>query len=330
MPFFQGFTLDTLLGSVSCLLGAAALFFGGKAYRNCKIINSSLNDRKEFNDSSSDHSQRAVGDIINNNCDVTALAKVTTDNFEICLKQAYSMFEQQSKTNLQQIIEKTNHIIQEQKPNIAGLTKIDWINIYFECAKNISDEYMQNVWAKVLERELETPGSFGYKTLDILKNMSADSFRLFEKMLLLQVEGVVLQKEVESNKHIQWIELQILREHGLINLESSKRTYSIEAHDIKLVLIGTKYVIKLKNDRDEDASFSITCYLLSTAAKEIMNVLSIDYSIEHASSYASFIMEAAKSVTGVSVSLHAVNEITAIPDQPGKYNINYNTEDLIK
>ena len=132
MSFFRGFTLDTLLGCVSCVLGFIALFIGTKAYKKCKIIQSSLNDHKEFNDSSSDHSQRAAGDIINNSCDVEVLTNLTAANFEASLKQAYSVFEQQTSTNLQQIIEQTKQIIQEQKPNIAGLTKIDWINIYFE------------------------------------------------------------------------------------------------------------------------------------------------------------------------------------------------------
>ena len=330
MPFFQGFTLDTLLGSISCILGTIALFVGTKAYKECKVVESSLNDHKEFNDSSSDHSQRAAGDIVNNNCDVEALAKITTANFETTLKQAYSVFEQQSKTNLQQILERTNQIIQKQKPNLAGLTKVDWINIYFESAKNTSDEYMQNIWAKVLAKELEIPGSFSYKTLDILKNMSSDDFRLFEKMLHLQVGGFVLQKEVESNKHLRWTDFQILREHGLINLENSKRTIPIDAHGEKLELIGNEYVIVLKNSSENEVAVRYTGYLLSTASKEIMKIILTGHSIESALSYTEFIMDAAKKVPGVTVSLHEVNVITAELDHPGQFNVNYNTENLMR
>ena len=329
MPFFQGFTLDTLLGSISCILGAVALFVGTKAYKECKVVESSLNDHKEFKDSSSDHSQRAAGDIVNNNCDVEALAKITAANFETTLKQAYSVFEQQAKTNLQQILEQTNQIIQEQKPNLAGLTKVDWINIYFESAKNISDEFMQNIWARVLAKELETPGSFSYKTLDILKNMSSDDFGLFEKMLLLQVEGFVLQKEVESNQHLHWTEFQTLREHGLINLEDSKKTTKIGAHRTNLVLIGEKYVLAIENNNEHESSIQYTGYLLSTAAKEIAQILSIDYSLESALTYARLIKDAVKGIDGVNVCLHLVNKITEKADQPGQYDVNYQIEDLL-
>ena len=330
MQFFQGFTLDTLLGIISCILGVVALFVGSKAYKQCKVVESSFNDHKEFYDNSSDHSQRAAGNIVNNNCDVEALTNITSANFEASLKQAYTVFEQQSKSNLQSIIEQTKKIIDEKKPNIAGLTKVDWINIYFESAKNTSDEYMQKVWAKVLAKELEKPGSFSYKTLDILKNMSSDDFRLFEKMLLLQVDSCVLLKEVESNQHLRWIDFQMLREHGLINLESSKITISINPHDNILKLIGKTYVIRIKNDNDKESSFNYSGYLLSTAAREIMEILSIEYTKELALSYAKHIKKEVNNRTGISVSLHKVNLITRKTDQTSAYNINYFVEDLIE
>ena len=65
--FFQEFNFDTLLALISCIAGVVALFLGGTAYKNCKNIKDSFNDKKEFEDNSQDHSQRAAGDIINNN-----------------------------------------------------------------------------------------------------------------------------------------------------------------------------------------------------------------------------------------------------------------------
>lgn len=76
---------------------------------------------------------------------------------------------------------------------LSGSTKLDWINIYFESAKNAADTYMQNVWAKVLAKELESPGTFGYKTLDVLKNMFRADFILFEKMCSVQVRGAIVR-----------------------------------------------------------------------------------------------------------------------------------------
>lgn len=317
MPFFQGFTLDTLLGSISCILGIVALFMGTKAYKECKVVESSLNDHKVFNDSSSDHSQRAAGDIVNNNCDVEALAKITTANFETTLKQAYSVFEQQSKTNLQQILERTNQIIQKQKPNLAGLTKIDWINIYFESAKNASDEYMQNIWAKVLARELEFPGSFSYKTLDVLKNMSADDFKCFEKLCALEVEGFILQEDIHSKYGLSYMELVKLSEYGLLSMGFSQNTYAIPPHK-SINLIYKTLLILIGNPTEEETKIVTPVFLLTSSAKELLTVANVIPNVEYAK-------ECVKALSKLSnqakITLHRINYKT-------DKEINYNLEDL--
>ena len=71
--FFQGFNFDTLLAIISCVTGIVALFLGNKAYQSCKRFNKSFNDKKKFKAGGTDNSQKAAGDIINNNCVKKAL-----------------------------------------------------------------------------------------------------------------------------------------------------------------------------------------------------------------------------------------------------------------
>lgn len=316
MSFSRGFTLDTLLGCVSCILGFIALFIGTKAYKKCKIIQSSLNDHKEFNDSSSDHSQRAAGDIINNSCDVEALANLTAANFEASLKQAYSVFEQQTSTNLQQIIEQTKQIIQEQKPNIAGLTKIDWINIYFESAKNTSDVFMQSIWAKLLARELECPGSFSYKTLDVLKNMSSDDFHSFEKLCSLEIEGWIFQEDLHSKYGLSYMELIKLSEYGLLNMGLSQNTYKLAPKDV-INIVYNALLIRLENTSDEEISIQNSVFLLSTVAKELLTIATITTSEEYAKDCVTFL----KRNDRIKVTLHRINYRT-------EKEINFQLENL--
>ena len=49
---------------------------------------------------------------------------------------------------------------------------IDWFVRFFEDAGNISDDQIQEMWAKVLAGEIKQPGSFSLRTLDALKNLS--------------------------------------------------------------------------------------------------------------------------------------------------------------
>lgn len=305
MGFFQEFSFDTFLGLLSCILGIVALFWGTKAYKNCKIIKESFNEHKVFKDNSKDCSQKAEGNIINNNYDVESLANISSANFEICLKQAYYHFEQQSKDNLQRIIEQTKRIIEEQKPNIAGLTKVDWINIYFESAKNTSDEYMQEVWAKVLARELAHPGSFGFKTLDILKNLTSEDFKTFERLCCLEISGCIFVEDLHSKYGISYLELVKLSEYGLINFGNSQNTYTLMPNK-GLDLIYKVFLIRMKNTSEEEVSFSCSVYLLSNSAKELMEITK-NYGIEeYAKDCVSFLL---KQNEKICISLHRINYI---------------------
>ena len=317
MDFFTGFTLDTLLGYISCVLGVIALLVGAKAYKKCKIVESSLNDHKEFNDSSSDYSQRAAGNIVNNNYDVEALANLTAANFEASLKQAYSLFEGQTNANLQQIIEQTKRIIQDQKPNIAGLTKIDWINIYFESAKNTSDEYMQRIWAKLLAKELEIPGSFSYKALDVLKNMSSDDFNRFEMLCTLEIDGWIFQEDIHSKYGLSYLELVKLSEYGLLNTGLSQRTHKISPHK-DVSLIYKNLLILITNNLKEEIIIKYNVFLLSTVAKELLVLVKCTSNEEYANDCVSVLSKINKQAK---VTLHRINYRT-------ETEINYQSEDL--
>ena len=317
MSLFQGFTLDTLLGCISCIIGIVAFFVGKKAFTKCKIIESSLNDKKEFNDYSSDYSQRTTGNIVNNYCDTNAITNLTSANFETSLNKAYSFFEQQSHKNLESIIEQTQKIIEERKPNIAGLTKIDWINIYFDCAKNTSDEYMQNIWAKLLALEVAMPGSFGYKTLDILKNMSASDFKSFEKLCSMQIDGWVFQEDIHSKYGLSYLELIKLSEHGLLNMGLSQNSFTIIPNE-KHILTYDNLLILISNLTDKEIDISFTVYLLSSAAKELLASADYSFSEEYAKDCVRIL---SKQNDGIKVTLHKINY------REGN-NINYQLEDL--
>lgn len=103
--FFCGFNLDTLLALISCITGIVALFLGSRAYYNCREIRESSDDKKKFGDGGTDNSQKAAWNIINNNCDMNAIATLTSANFSAALNETYKTFELQSEKNLKRIIE---------------------------------------------------------------------------------------------------------------------------------------------------------------------------------------------------------------------------------
>lgn len=63
----------------------------------------------------------------------------------------------------------------------------DWFLRYFESAGNVSNEDMQQIWAKLLAKEVECVGRFSIRTINTLANMSpfeANLFRQFSFAIL--------------------------------------------------------------------------------------------------------------------------------------------------
>lgn len=174
MGFFQGFNFDTVLAIISCITGVVSLFVGGTAYKKCKIINNTVKSKKTFGDDCQDRSITVGGDYCEGVNErslaiiMDKMSSMTTKSFSTALDGAYTVFQTKCDDNLHKVIDETKRILTEQRISIAGYTKIDWIHIFFESAKNTSNTYMQEVWAKVLALELSKPNSFSYKTLNTL------------------------------------------------------------------------------------------------------------------------------------------------------------------
>ena len=269
MGFFQGFNFDTVLAIISCITGVVALFVGGTAYKKCKIINNNVKSKKTFGDDCQDHSITVGGDYCEGVNErslaiiMDEMSSMTTKSFSTALDGAYTVFQAKCDDNLHKVIDETKRILTEQRMSIAGYTKIDWIHIFFESAKNTSNTYMQEVWAKVLALELSKPNSFSYKTLDTLKNMSSEEFELFEKISTLNIHGGIFKGEYLDRYGFDWMELQKLKEYGLISLDASLRNIVVEANDEKFQILNNEYGILFKNTNDTSVKYKIPSYLFT-------------------------------------------------------------------
>lgn len=329
MGFFQGFNFDTLLALISCITGIIALFLGGTAYKNCKINKNTVKNKKKFKNGSTDNSVSIGGDYhegISETSLITVMDKMkemTSMSFSTALDGAYTMFQAKCDENLHQIMTETQRIVADQKLNIAGYSKIDWIHIYFESAKNTSDTYMQSVWAKVLAKELSEPDSFSYKTLDALKNMSENEFKLFEKLSAISIYGAIVKGDYLDKHGFDWMTLQKLKEYGLISLDNSQRTVNVEANNTSNQTINDQYLILFTNNKNKKVDNVIQCFLLTNVAKELLSVISENTSVSSAIDIVTEIQKSTNS-NGCIVTLHKINYLF-----DNGASINYDRTDMM-
>ena len=68
---------------------------------------------------------------------------------------------------------------QKAHTETTGCFEFDWLIRYYEAVGNISDENMQDLWAKILAGEINAPSSYSLKTIDTLRNMRKCDVELF-------------------------------------------------------------------------------------------------------------------------------------------------------
>lgn len=70
---------------------------------------------------------------------------------------------------------------------IADHVDQDWFSYFITLAEEVSNKIMQDLWARILTKEVTKPGSFSIKTLQAFKTMSIADARLFAKACSLAI-----------------------------------------------------------------------------------------------------------------------------------------------
>ncbi|MEZ9526962.1 TIGR03899 family protein [Enterovibrio norvegicus] len=76
---------------------------------------------------------------------------------------------QQQQANLEKIIKLTHDLCRDEAANSPDP---DWLYRFFEMAKTIYGDAMQNLWARILKQEMIKPGSTSLKALSLLETMT--------------------------------------------------------------------------------------------------------------------------------------------------------------
>ena len=93
---------------------------------------------------------------------------------ELSLAQRVNRRMQMQRERQQQNLEKIMALALDYCPERVSAQEVDpdWFSQYCELVLDISNNSMQQLWAKILAGEIATPGRFSLKTLQTLKQMS--------------------------------------------------------------------------------------------------------------------------------------------------------------
>ena len=188
----------------------------------------------------------------------------------------------------QKNIDSINYVAAEQVSMMHSVSSEsvdqDWITRFFNIAQDISNEEMQKLWGRILAGEVESPGSYSMRTLEIMKNMSSNEAKIFSKIAKLSVYTTgrcflikLHDSEYYEKEHdIAFLDLLTLREIGLISPDDA----AIQFHKTKA---GQDSLFKYGNsgislERTQDGSnIKISVIPLTISGKELAELVDVEY-----------------------------------------------------
>ena len=89
-------------------------------------------------------------------------------------------------SNLAQIVTKAKDALPPgQVPDVEP--DLAWTSSFSEAAQDVSDEEMQEMWARVLAGEVARPGTTTLRTMNVLRNLDQRPAQLFKRLCSLSV-----------------------------------------------------------------------------------------------------------------------------------------------
>jgi len=192
-------------------------------------------------------------------------------------KKRFALEQYNKQINLENILVKTKDDLNGKTVSEDPVEK-DWTMRFLDVAQNISREELQAILAKILSGEIQKPGRFSFKTLEIIKYLSKTDLEKLQKFIALSSRdgffrfGGVSQAEMMRKYDLDFTDFVRLSDLGLFNQSLHLSvSFDIKCNMPAMTNIGKEiFAISLEKGAKK---LDISCSLFSTAGQEIYSLL---------------------------------------------------------
>ena len=192
--------------------------------------------------------------------------------------------------NLEKVLEIAGNQLQFAEDVSDEPVEGDWLARFFNITKDIGTSELQFIWGKILAGEIVNPGNFSLRTLETIRNISADEAKVFELILPYVVSSgaarfIPTSVVTDRENGVLYGHIMQMDECGLINSSSVtslglKVPPKCKEHPI---LDNGKEVLLISNPVEIEFSADLPVYPLTRSAIELMKIL--DYAPNKKSFY---------------------------------------------
>ncbi|WP_178130608.1 DUF2806 domain-containing protein [Reyranella sp. CPCC 100927] len=187
-----------------------------------------------------------------------------------------------------ELIEQAKLEGEEKVPETPPKVDPDLLFRWAAAVEEISNEDMQRLWARVLAKESQRPGSFSLRTLEVLRAIKRSEAELIEKAAKLAIDGnFILKDDKLVARYIGFGELMVLQDLGILSglgsMGGVNRTIGVarqDSGDFAAVIMFHGNIAILAQTSTVD-SIPLPCYPLTGVGKEIIRLCRTSADLEY-------------------------------------------------
>lgn len=186
--------------------------------------------------------------------------------------------EAQRQENMESITEKALPNLKED----ADPAKMDddWVTNFFDKSRIVSDDSMQDIWAKVLSGEANSPGSYSKRTVNFLADLDKEDAEMFQNLcsfgwIVGDFTPLIFDPsaEIYNKKGIDFNTLTHLDNIGLIQFQGLLGFKRLGLpKNFPVFYCGVLLVLKMPKEKDNELPAGKV--LLSRLGRELVSVCS--------------------------------------------------------
>lgn len=196
---------------------------------------------------------RCICDVVRDNIDIpikyekNGITIDTANMQEVLVRSTQRQMYQEyiKEINIEAIVEKTADKLQSIQAVSDSPVNTAWANSFFDSAGYIDDPELQDFWAKMLASEVIEPGCISKRTLEVVKQLSIEEVKLFDKVVqyVLYFEDctnsvidyiIPRDERILSHINISTPDLITLEEAGLVaNSANIEERFILNKSEIK-------------------------------------------------------------------------------------------------
>lgn len=205
---------------------------------------------------------------------IREVAKARASEVAVAAANRLLDVEQRRQLNIDSIVS----LARQNLPNEVSDQPVDpdWAARFFADCQDVGNQQMQAAWARLLAGEVAKPKSFSARTLQTLKNLTAEEAQLFNRLVSRSLRhesdhyffvGLEGQVPGELAKY-QYRELRRLDDAGLITFQPLG--LSIQASPGRIFFQGPTYSLMIESERAKPVPVGVVS--LTVAGAELANI----------------------------------------------------------